>query len=495
MNNDIDHNANDYSSECDPQDPPPVVQPSSVDPAHLLAGVGTEPAVVIGDPNNISLYVGTQAVSYPQFMSFSGHSTSNNSQISPISNTLDLSFPQHGTNPLIHAGGNSSQQQGLSQTATNLPENVPARRKSSQISPSSTAINRFSAQKLSSNRSSTTQLQLSSGPQTKSEQQRQALEKLSKAITQEIQTSSSATASVNLEELVLRALCAQQQKDKTGANALKSTTSKPKTPGVPSGTQECPYNPCQFTGRNCDLNKHIKRHLKPYGCTYPKCHKRFGAKSDWKRHENAQHFQQEAFRCDYEDPSGKRCGDHYYRDAQFQKHIKEQHQVTSVRQVQKDLKRCKIGKNCQVQYWCGFCGAIKTLSKRRNEAWDERFDHIAHHFEKDKKCIDDWICVEENRTKEQIRKATDRGAFVDDEARDLDVGRDDDTEMTVAFEEMTATSEMGPLSSSCVQNTSKKRTAQRETAESQRTTKRSKKVTILVYCVSIRTQINSILRS
>jgi hypothetical protein len=37
-----------------------------------------------------------------------------------------------------------------------------------------------------------------------------------------------------------------------------------------------------YQGWACEWKKHIKaRHAKPYGCAYPKCHKRFGAKSDW----------------------------------------------------------------------------------------------------------------------------------------------------------------------------------------------------------------------
>jgi hypothetical protein len=46
------------------------------------------------------------------------------------------------------------------------------------------------------------------------------------------------------------------------------------------------------------FRKHMKRHQKPYACTrVPGCDKRFGSKSDWKRHENDQHIQLQFWRC------------------------------------------------------------------------------------------------------------------------------------------------------------------------------------------------------
>lgn len=333
------------------------------------------------------------------------------------------------------------------------------------------------------------ELPLSSAPQTKSEQLRQQLdlEKMSKA---------------KLQELVLQVLESHGDDDSNSpgsdtydvskeiAKILRQNLRSDRSPqrrdtkDSGSGLKECPYKPCDFTGRNCDLNKHIKRHQRPYGCTYPKCHKRFGAKSDWKRHENSQHFQQEAFRCEYSNNHGKKCGEHYYRMAKFQEHLEEQHKITSADQIRKDLKRCKIGKNCQTQFWCGFCDSIQTLNQKRNDAWDERFDHIARHFEKDKKCIDDWICVEENKMKEQIRKSVDRGAFPDDESRSSDEDKEEEITTTVVMEGTAAKFEIDSPSSS-MPNASRKRPASVEAIESQRAMQRRKTGTIVVYCVSV----------
>ncbi|KAI4661810.1 uncharacterized protein J4E78_004600 [Alternaria triticimaculans] len=183
----------------------------------------------------------------------------------------------------------------------------------------------------------------------------------------------------------------------------------------------CPMSGCEFAvARDCDLRKHIKRHNRPYGCTYPKCHKRFGAKSDWKRHENSQHFQQEAFRCGQELQTGQVCGVHLYREGAFKNHLEREHKMAcEVAQERVNLRR--IGKNCQGTFWCGLCKDIVRLKERRNAAWDERFDHIARHFEKERRNIDDWICAEENRPKKELLEEKKKRDYFDDEdERDKD---------------------------------------------------------------------------
>jgi hypothetical protein len=168
------------------------------------------------------------------------------------------------------------------------------------------------------------------------------------------------------------------------------------------GMKSCPFEGCTFSGRTCDLSKHMKRHQKPYGCTYPRCYESFGGMSDWKRHENSQHFQLEAFRCDYLNASRVVCGQHYHRSSQFEKHLAEAHHLDSSR-FEATMKRCRIGRNGQGQFWCGFCTHIRPLTMKRNAAWEERFDHIAHHIQKEKRRIEDWHCVEENKPKGQYQ--------------------------------------------------------------------------------------------
>jgi hypothetical protein len=300
----------------------------------------------------------------------------------------------------------------------------------------------------------------SNAPQTKSQQQRLALKKLSRAVSDEMEDSSNP---VDLEQAVLRILagpndalemgeqidtargstnCMQSRRTNkvflTKGEAIKaaqaisnlikqspgSVYSQPRkvNQGFASNPKVC--DRCGYAvARACDLKKHMKRHEKPYGCTYPKCHKRFGAKSDWKRHENSQHFQLEAFRCDQTRVTGQICGEHFFRVEHFKKHLGTVHKMSDEEQVSDQVKRCKIGKNCQQQFWCGFHCGIIALKEKRNAAWDERFDHIAHHFEKEKKSIEEWVCAEENKTKKELLKEMDRYVFDDEDERGTgDVG-------------------------------------------------------------------------
>ncbi|KAJ4325112.1 hypothetical protein N0V94_000826 [Neodidymelliopsis sp. IMI 364377] len=410
-----------------------MTQSLPVDQAHLLAGMVPEATVAIGDSIDGTLSMGTHSFSHPQFVSFTGRSTSDASQVSPSTNALDVQVPQMDVPSSCRSDVDTSNANTFSQSMEGRSAPAAGRRKSSNISPTDADANRSSAKKSNHDHNAMAQLQVSNAPQTKSEQQQhQAHRNLSRI-------------NVNIEEIVLSVLSAEQQESSsheipslTLSDAKKMQVSraiadmvKQKTKPVrpqqrrspqlsTSSMQCCRFENCNFSGRTCDLNKHMKRHRKPYGCTYPKCHKRFGAKSDWKRHENSQHFQLEAYRCDYPNNAGQKCGQHCYRTALFQKHLTDKHKVTSGEKMHADLKRCRIGKNCQVQYWCGFCREIKTLKNKRNAAWDERFDHIAEHFEKKKDSIDDWLCVEENRTKRQLQEEVDRTAFPDEESGDLE---------------------------------------------------------------------------
>jgi hypothetical protein len=292
---------------------------------------------------------------------------------------------------------------------------------------------------------------ISTAPQTKCQQQLQALKKFSQAVSEERGDSSSP---VDLEQAVLRILSGSndssegddEQTENRRTNKVSLTKSEAikaaqaisnlikQSPGSAYSqprkvNQNFATNPkvCDRCGyavaRACDLKKHMKRHEKPYGCTYPKCHKRFGAKSDWKRHENSQHFQLEAFRCDQISTTGDMCGEHFLRIEHFKKHLEAQHKISEEQQVGDEVKRRRIGKNCQQQFWCGFHGDIVELKEKRNAAWDERFDHIAYHFEKEKRSIEEWVCAEENKPKKELLKDLDRYVFDDENDRGIgDVG-------------------------------------------------------------------------
>jgi hypothetical protein len=138
----------------------------------------------------------------------------------------------------------------------------------------------------------------------------------------------------------------------------------------------------------------MKRHERPYGCTFLTCNKVFGSKNDWKRHENSQHFHLETWRCDQEKPKGGACSKVCYRRQTFQDHLKKEHQILDDVTVKERLDNCRIGRNCQARFWCGFCNKLVELKKKGLEAWTERFDHIDDHF-MGRNCpirrINDWI--------------------------------------------------------------------------------------------------------
>ncbi|CAI6332104.1 unnamed protein product [Periconia digitata] len=312
--------------------------------------------------------------------------------------------------------------------------------------------------------------QLSSAPQTKAEQQRQVLQQLSKTISDDL-PSGSYMEHADLEKVVLKVLrdaTGQSSKESllensnhsdspsiseiqdnsiviTEAEMLKASRDisdlikKSRRPRPDSSSRRSskaspphrfPCDRCDITvSRLCDLKKHTKRHTKPYGCTYPKCFKRFGAKSDWKRHENSQHYQQEVYLCHYPStvpsltPSTEPftpCNELYYHSNQFRAHLEEEHKISDPQKLERDLRERRIGMGNQRRFWCGFCKTIVPLREKRNAAWDERFDHIDNHFSKKEQRIEDWTCLEAGKAKGELQRQLYERSLDDDGDGDAD---------------------------------------------------------------------------
>jgi hypothetical protein len=136
----------------------------------------------------------------------------------------------------------------------------------------------------------------------------------------------------------------------------------------------------------------MARHRKAYGCTFPRCYKRFGSKADWKRHENTQHFHLQSYRCSLRPKRHEECAQLFWRVEQYIAHLRDEHGEHEDSAITKEhLVKNRIGRNGQSQYWCGFCRKIIPLKKRGLEAWNERFDHIDfEHFRKGK-TIGHWL--------------------------------------------------------------------------------------------------------
>lgn len=147
----------------------------------------------------------------------------------------------------------------------------------------------------------------------------------------------------------------------------------------------------------------MKRHERPYGCTFLTCNKIFGSKNDWKRHENSQHFHLETWRCEEQKPEGGACAKVCYRRLSFQEHLKKEHNMSNDDNIKAKLDASRIGRNGQERFWCGFCNKLVELRKKGLEAWTERFDHIDDHFmgrhNFPKQSIQDWIPVDSDKPK------------------------------------------------------------------------------------------------
>jgi hypothetical protein len=145
----------------------------------------------------------------------------------------------------------------------------------------------------------------------------------------------------------------------------------------------CTEEGCDKTfQRPCELKKHIKRHDRPYGCTFAKCPKKFGSKNDWKRHETSQHFQLEVWKCSEPKSSNptEKCGNSSRDRAPFKKHMMSEHNRSEGDELDQLLEKYHLGRNCESRFWCGFCEEIMDVKQTGLTAWKERYDHIDNHI-------------------------------------------------------------------------------------------------------------------
>lgn len=180
-------------------------------------------------------------------------------------------------------------------------------------------------------------------------------------------------------------------------------SSEPDLPVRDNKTQKLKCSNCPVTGRPCDVKKHMRRHDKPWKCTFDKCESQFGSKHDWKRHETSMHEQLECWRC--EEPAlnntgrsrpvfalnqEEPCMSLSYTLELYQKHLTEMHRIIDTDLISNLSKKQKIGQRSQGQWWCGFCDKIIIAQKKGVPGVNERFDHIDEHFMKEKRKMNDW---------------------------------------------------------------------------------------------------------
>lgn len=121
----------------------------------------------------------------------------------------------------------------------------------------------------------------------------------------------------------------------------------------------------------------MKRHEKPYGCTFKSCSKRFGSKNDWKRHESSQHFMLEKWDCDEPD-----CSKICQRRESFKNHLQKDHDMSDAELIDDKLESCRLGRHCDPRFWCGFCVRVIHIDvqERGGNSWTKRCDHIDNHL-------------------------------------------------------------------------------------------------------------------
>ncbi|EEH17495.1 hypothetical protein PABG_00057 [Paracoccidioides brasiliensis Pb03] len=216
-------------------------------------------------------------------------------------------------------------------------------------------------------------------------------------------------------------------------------------PYLRKGCFQCRYKDCtRETERLSEMKKHEKRHYRPYGCTYPRCFKKFGSKDDWKRHENTRHFQIQCWRCperghparakelsnkdetlmerpDHEgfpvafcmSSSQLDCARIFDRAYKFSQHLQSEHSYDEAK-AKVIVKENKIGRNGQFKFWCGFCRKLISLHSEGLDAWDERFHHIDNKHFKMKEEIATWLHPEGHLTKQDEEKENTTGNASDD---------------------------------------------------------------------------------
>jgi len=182
-----------------------------------------------------------------------------------------------------------------------------------------------------------------------------------------------------LEEMLKKLGYTAPDDAETKDQKLAAVTSTPSDSGHINKCNECN----KFFQRRCELKKHLKRHAKPYACTFVNCVKKFGSKNDWKRHENSQHFQLEIWRCAEKAvnrPDQTECGKVFHRRESLKAHFERDHDIHDLAALDGKLSDCRMGRNFESRFWCGFCQKTIEPTGNGRPAHSERFNHIDDHF-------------------------------------------------------------------------------------------------------------------
>jgi hypothetical protein len=99
-----------------------------------------------------------------------------------------------------------------------------------------------------------------------------------------------------------------------------------------------------------------------------RCSKTFETKDAWKKHENSQHFHLEMWRCNNATSEAEECANVCYRLETFHRHLRTTHELDDDTVTIK-TELCRMGRNAQGRFWCGFCTKLIDLKARGVDAW------------------------------------------------------------------------------------------------------------------------------
>ena len=137
----------------------------------------------------------------------------------------------------------------------------------------------------------------------------------------------------------------------------------------------------------------MRRHERPYGCTFPLCSRAFGSKYDWKRHEQNQHYAPWVYACIYchssKDPDNPL---ELFADGEsYTCHILR-HRLDEDESPVQGPKPCLYGEpGISRAFYCGFCVDVVFVAFEEGKAFDERCNHITNHFINHGARIKNWV--------------------------------------------------------------------------------------------------------
>jgi hypothetical protein len=171
-------------------------------------------------------------------------------------------------------------------------------------------------------------------------------------------------------------------------------------PASMQSTHICSHPECKKVfPRACELRKHVRRHTKPYFCTFHDCSKQLGSRDDWRRHESTRHFLRSRWLCRHLLPDGvSSCGHHVFLDPQqLRIHLQGVHAIHDIDTLSQLQHKYHLGREGNYSFWCGFCSGVIQQDdgfEGMLRPWEARCSHIASHFDKQHRTIDDWVDVD-----------------------------------------------------------------------------------------------------